>query len=72
MKLTKREIRKQKWIDDVQMFARIAGKEVPSKDSLSEEYELYNNKQRTFHVKNSETLSVISPASKLAAAQRNN
>ncbi len=70
MKKTKKQIRKDQWIADTQMFQRIAKVNVSSYAELEKDWDEMNEKSKKFNVKNIETHRIIQDAAIKAGQSR--
>lgn len=73
MKKSKKEIQKSKWIEDTQMFQRVAGVEESTTDELSSVWDsMKTNKVKDFNAENMTTHRIIQDAAIQAGKARNN
>lgn len=72
MKKSEREAQKVKWIEDTQMFQRIAGVTETTTEELASVWESMHNKARDFNAENMTTHRIIQDAAIRAGERRNN
>jgi hypothetical protein len=69
--MKKADERRQLWIDETQMFQRIAKVAVTPADELGAEWDKFNKRQRDFNVQHIQTHQIIQDAAVKVGKSRN-
>ncbi len=69
--MAKHDDLKQKWINDTQMFQRIAGVNQSTTEELSKDWDTFNPKRKKFFSENIATHRIIQDAAIRAGKARN-